>query len=154
MIRLVLAILLASSLAGSAERATIADAAFLAGTWEAEALGGWCEEIWSAPRDGVMMGVFRMMTAGETKFYEIMQLVEDGDALALRLKHFDARLHGWEGKDEVVEFPFGRSSPGLLEFEGIVLRGIDENHVKVTVTIRQADGSSENVDFAYRRSGT
>ena len=148
---LVLALLLCAP-AFAANPAAIEDAAFLEGVWQGEALGGWCEEIWSAARAGAMMGVFRLIDGEKTRFYEIMQLVEEEGGLRLRIKHFSDAFAGWEEKDKSTEFPFLRSAPGLLEFEGIVFRRLDDDHVTITVAIHQEDGSARNVDFAYRRA--
>ena len=37
--------------------ATIADVAFLVGHWTGEGLGGTFEEVWTAPKKGVMVGM-------------------------------------------------------------------------------------------------
>ena len=44
--------------------ASVADMAWMAGSWNCEALGGLAEEIWSAPRNGGMMGMFRLIKNG------------------------------------------------------------------------------------------
>ena len=85
--------------------ATIADVAFVQGTWSGEALGGFCEEVWSAPAGGAMLGMFRLVVEDEPKFYELLTIREEGPSLVLQLKHFDAKLIGWEEKDDTVSFP-------------------------------------------------
>ena len=49
---------------------------WLAGHWRGEGLGGQCEEIWSAPAAGTMVGSFRLMKDGEVSFYELMVHLE------------------------------------------------------------------------------
>jgi len=52
--------------------ATIADMAWLAGHWIGGGLGGLTEEVWSPPRNGVMMGMFRLVRDGKPIFYELL----------------------------------------------------------------------------------
>jgi hypothetical protein len=86
--------------------ATIADMAWLAGHWTGEGLGGLIEEVWSPPRNGVMMGMFRLVRDGKPIFYELLTLAEERGSLTLRLKRFNADLTGWEEKDKTIDFPF------------------------------------------------
>ena len=62
--------ILLSSLAPAAGKDThsVAELSWLAGHWRGEGLGGQCEEIWSAPQAGTMMGTFRLMKDGEVQF--------------------------------------------------------------------------------------
>src|SRR5262245_27094154 len=70
--------------------ATIADMSWLSGHWEGEGLGGVSEEMWSPPKNGVMMGMFRLVRDGKPIFYELLTMVEEKGTLYLRLKHFNA----------------------------------------------------------------
>ncbi|HEX2445685.1 MAG TPA: DUF6265 family protein, partial [Vicinamibacterales bacterium] len=82
--------------------AAIADMAWLAGRWVGEALGGASEEIWSEPRAGAMMGMYRLVRDGKPIFYELLTIVEENGTLMLRLKHFNADLTGWEEKLKTI----------------------------------------------------
>jgi hypothetical protein len=74
-------------------KATIADAAWLAGHWAGEGLGGFAEEVWSPPHGNSMMGMFRVVGKdGKVTLHEILTLVERDGSLVLKLKHFDADL--------------------------------------------------------------
>jgi hypothetical protein len=97
--------------------ATIGAMAWLAGTWTGSGLGGDNEEIWSAPRDGVMMGVYRMTKAGRPVFYELLTLSEVNGSLELRLRHFDAGLRAWEEKDISRAFPYVMQRERRIYFE-------------------------------------
>jgi hypothetical protein len=47
---------------------TIADVAWLAGSWEGEGLGGTVDEVWSEPGGGAMVGYFRLVKDGKAVF--------------------------------------------------------------------------------------
>ena len=51
------------------ERAAIADMSWLAGTWTGGGLGGVSDEVWTEPRGGVMMGMYRMTKSDKPVFY-------------------------------------------------------------------------------------
>jgi hypothetical protein len=116
--------------------ATIADVAWLAGTWSGPALGGFAEEIWSEPAAGAMMGVFRLLRDEAVVFYEILTITESDGSLLLRLKHFDADLRGWEERDESVDFRLVHLEPDAAYFDGLTfLRPTpDELHIYVAST--------------------
>ena len=161
--RLALALLLATALPAAAQGgatahtltadgappppATLADAAWLVGAWEGEGLGGWNEEVWSAPAGGAMMGVFRHVKDGAVVFYEFMTLVETDGSLELRIKHFHPDMRGWEEKDDMVRFPLVRADAGTLWFDGLTLRRNDDDTMDAWV----AFGSGGEGAFHYRR---
>ena len=102
--------------------ATIADMAWLAGSWTCEALGGSAEEIWSAPRNGGMMGMFRLIRNGAPVFYELLTLVEENGSLILRVKHFNPDMTGWEEKDKSINFPLVAKENGAVYFDGMTFK--------------------------------
>src|SRR5690349_6788573 len=50
--------------------------AWLAGYWEGEGLGGKIEDTWMPPRDGVILGAFRLTKADGKGFYELFAVEE------------------------------------------------------------------------------
>ena len=134
--------------------ATIADAAWMAGHWVGAGLGGVVEEVWSPPRDGVMMGVFRAMKDGKTMFYEIMTIAEEEGSLVLRLKHFHADLKGWEEKDKFVEFKLVAKEGKSLYFSGLTLRQEDDGSMRSWVAVGQKDGAIHEEGFLYQRKAS
>lgn len=66
----------------------LAPLAWMSTTWRGEFLGGPCEEIWSLPRDGAMMGVFRITTGRGSRLYELMLIERRGDETWLSFRHF------------------------------------------------------------------
>ena len=93
--------------------------AWLEGSWEGEGLGGFNEEIWSPPRDGVMMGMFRHFKQERTVFYEFLTFVEEKGSVVLKLKHFNPDFSGWEEKAAFVDFPLVAVEEGAVHFDGL-----------------------------------
>lgn len=131
--------------------ATLAEMAWLAGHWTGNALGGLTEELWSPPRDGVMLGMYRLIKNGKPVFYEILTLSEEHSTLVIRLKHFHANLVGWEEKDKAVEFKFVGKKDGVIHFEGMAFKPEGKESLTVYLAIGQKDGSVREEMFRYTR---
>ena len=130
--------------------AKVTDFAWLAGHWQAEALGGTVEEIWSGPSAGTMVGMFRLVKDGKVGFYEIFTLTEEGSTVLLRLKHFDPDLSGWEERDETVDFPLVALTEDTAWFEGLTYQRLGPDEMQVYLAMRTKDGVRE-VPFSWKR---
>lgn len=131
--------------------ATLADAAWLAGQWVGSAFGGTVEEVWTQPASGSMMGSYRLLKDGKVVFMELLTLTERDGTLALRLKHFNANLTGWEQKDEVREFLLLKKEPGRMYFDGMTFEVEGD---RLIVMLRISDdrtGKTHDERFEYRR---
>lgn len=75
---------------------TLADAAWLAGPWRngPDTKGDW-EEYWSAPRDGAMIGAFRLKQ-NTGNLYEFLLIEEDKDGVWMRLRHYRGKMQEME----------------------------------------------------------
>src|SRR5262245_5787700 len=134
--------------------ATIADMAWLSGHWVGEGLGGVSEEMWSPPRNGVMMGVFRMVRDNKPIFYELLTIAEEKGSLMLRLKHFNADLTGWEEKDKTIDFPFIMKADGVVHFDGLAFHPEQKDAMTIYLAIRQKDGNIREEKFHMKRVST
>ena len=132
-------------------KATTRDIAWLRGAWEGPAFGGISEEIWSGPRAGTMMGVYRSVENGAVKFYEINSIVEVGESLEMRLKHFNADFTGWEEKDIVRSFPLIKILDGQLFFEGMTYVKNGNDRITVYLAVGGKEKPVREVVFEYRR---
>jgi hypothetical protein len=135
---------------GKGPSARVADFAWLEGYWQAEALGGDAEEIWSAPAAGTMVGMFRLVKDGEAAFYEIFTLTEEDETVVLRLKHFNSDLTGWEEKDETVDFPLVAFNKDRAWFDGLTYQRRGPDEIQVYLAMHSKDGVRE-VMFAWKR---
>src|SRR5689334_13522479 len=71
-------------------QAMIKEMAWYAGNWIGDGFGGQSEEIWSPPKDGAMMGMYRHLKNGKPVFYELITMLEENGTLVMHLKHFNA----------------------------------------------------------------
>jgi len=133
------------------EKATIPDAAWLAGSWRGTGLGGFSEETWSRPEGGIMVGTYRLVKDGKPFFYEMMWLLETEGTLILRLKHFNPDLTGWEEKDKTVDFKFVKKDGNRLYFSGLTLEQASKNELNIYLALRQRDGTLKEEAFKMKR---
>jgi hypothetical protein len=131
--------------------ATISDVAWLAGHWVGPALGGEAEEIWSAPKAGSMMGMYRLVRDGKVVFYELLALVQEGGSLVLRLKHFNPDLTGWEEKQKTVDFRLVGLGEGIAQFEGMSFHREGDGKLTVYLAIEGKNGAMREEAFRYAR---
>lgn len=129
-------------------QASLDDIDWLAGYWKGEAFGGITEEIWSKPLGGSMMGSFKLVVDEQVSFYELMTITEFENSLLLRIKHFDWELVGWEEKDKSVEFRLVEVTPDAIYFDGLSMKKINENEIKVYVVIEN-EGKQNEIEFHY-----
>jgi Domain of unknown function (DUF6265) len=152
-VKLALAIaLLAPATALAAPAATLADLAWLQGSWEGEGIAGApALEAYAPAAGGQMVGHFRQMKAdGTVMFYEIITIVEQDGSLAYRLKHFNPDLTGWEEKNEVEAFALTEKSPDRFDFSGLAYERTGPDTMTATVEIEEK-GKRDTLVFRFRR---
>lgn len=123
---------------------------WLAGAWRGKGLGGECEEIWSEPAAGEMLGMFRLIRDDKVAFYELMTIEPQGESWIMRIKHFDPELVGWEEKDESVVRAFVTADRYRLDFEGISYGLNDRGELLVEMLVREHE-MERKVNFVYRK---
>jgi hypothetical protein len=131
--------------------AKIEQMAWLAGYWEGEGLGGTMEDIWMPPRDGVILGAFRLVQPGGKGFYELFAIEEFEGSLRFVVKHFHRNWVGWEEKDVALKMPLQRISEGEASFGGVVFRREAPDALAVDLTMRMRDGTSKTEVLRFRR---
>jgi hypothetical protein len=138
----------------------INDLAWIAGRWLDTSEGNLSEEVWTAPSGDSMLGMWRYVSAGRARIFEILTIGPGEAGLELRLRHFDPRLVGREEKQRPVVLPIVHSSAKEeAVFEGpdstgvgtvrITYRRVGEEALNVTL---EKGGSKE--EFRFRRGGT
>jgi hypothetical protein len=80
-----------------------ADFHWLSGSWAGRHGEDVVEEYWSPLGADTLMAMLRWQKDDRVFFYELMVIERDGEHLALRIKHFDPGLRGWEEKGEAME---------------------------------------------------
>lgn len=129
----------------------IEQAAWLAGRWVGEGLGGTIEETWAPPVGGQMVGHFRLVRAGAPAFYEIELIDEHEGGLRFRVKHFNPDFVGWEEKGAWTSFAFEGASADELRYSGLTLRRVGPEAMEITIRIRH-DGRTVDEVLRLRRA--
>ena len=78
--------------------------AWLAGVWEGPGFEGRVEEHWTAAQGESMVGMFRLVVAGQTRVVQLMTIVEQEPGVILSLNHFTPQLQRWEREKEPLRF--------------------------------------------------
>jgi hypothetical protein len=135
----------------------LADLAWIAGRWIDDSGGNLSEEIWAAPAGDSMMGMWRYVSGGKVRIFEMLTIGEHEGGLALRLRHFDPKLAGREDKERPVVLRLVRLGDREAAFEGTEYSG--NGTVRLTyrrpsedtlaVTLDKAAGKEE---FRFRRA--
>lgn len=104
----------------------VEDLSWMVGYWAGPGFGGECEEVWMPAKDGHMIGTFRFWSEGELVFSEFMNLVEEGESISMKLKHFNPDLTGWEEKEEWTTFRLIELSESKVWFHGLTIERIGD----------------------------
>jgi hypothetical protein len=133
--------------------ATIADAAWLVGTWSGTGIAGAeAHEDWLPASGSTMVGTFVQETAeGGIMFSEHMYLMEEGGSLVVKLKHFNSDLTGWEDKDGMLTFRLIAAEPCALFFNALTYRCDGEGGMVVAVRMRSDGPQPQELLFRFRR---
>lgn len=135
----------------ASEKASLADMAWLAGSWTGSGFGGANEEMWSKPAGGSMIGMYRLVKADKLVFFETMMIVERDGSIVLRIKHFNPDFTGWEEKDKSVDFKFVRKAGNRIYFSGLTFERVGDDKIKIFLALREKDGSVHEETFEMNR---
>jgi hypothetical protein len=144
-----LAALLGLALAGQAAppAATIADLAWMSGTWASGDPARWTEEHWSAPRGGTMMGYSRSGRGEALREWEFLRIAPGPDgALAYQAQPGGRpavlfRLVAHDGASATFENP-AHDFPQRIRYV--------RDRETMTATISRIDGSNA-MSWSFRR---
>jgi hypothetical protein len=130
-------------------QASIEELNWMVGYWTGPGLGGECEEVWLPAKDGHMIGTFRFWADGKLVFSEFMNLVQDGESVAMKLKHFNPDLSGWEEREEWTTFRLIELKDQTAFFHGMT---ITRKGDKMTIELALTDGGRRQIEeFTYTR---
>lgn len=133
----------------AAPPARVDDLAWLSGRWETAGEGGrWTEEMWSAPRGGLMLGASRSGEGGAVREFEFLRLQAGEDGILTYLAQPG-------GRAPAVPFRLARSDAASATFENPThdfpqrIR-YQRDGETLTATISAIDGSNA-MSWSYRR---
>ena len=131
--------------------AKIESMAWIAGYWVGEGMGGHLEDIWMPPRDGVILGAFRLTKPDGKGFYELFAVEEFEGSLRFVVKHFHPNWVGWEEKDQALKMPLKRISENEASFGGLLFRREGADLLVVELTMRMKDGATRTESLRFRK---
>jgi hypothetical protein len=131
--------------------ARVDQVAWLAGYWEGDGMGGKIEDFWMPPRDGVLLGGFRLTKPDGKGFYELFAIEEFEGSLRFVVKHFHPNWVGWEEKDQALKLRLTRIGTSEAVFGGVAFRKEGADELVVTLTMRSRDGSSREDVLRFRK---
>ncbi|MEL7217542.1 MAG: DUF6265 family protein [Pseudomonadota bacterium] len=134
--------------------ATLDQLDWLVGQWAGEGIqGAPAMESWLAPTGDTMVGTFvQETTDGAIMFTEHMYLMQESGTLALRLKHFNADLTGWEEKDDMLTFRLVAMEPCAVYFNALTLRCADPERPGegLVAAVRMKSDKPEPQELVFR----
>ena len=108
----------AQTSAPAPSRAVLSDLSWMAGRWVDDSGGNLSEEIWSAPSGDSMMGMWRYVSGGQVRIFELLTVSVEPTGIVMRLRHFDPELTAREDKGTPVELALVGWKPREAAFEG------------------------------------
>ena len=159
--RLALLLLLAGVLGSPAAfaqppaKATLQDLAWISGQWVGSGEDR-SEEIWAQPHGDSMVGVWRLVSGGKSKVFEVLAIVQNAEGPVFQLRHFTRDFVAWEDKDAPLLLPLKQLRKGEAVFEGV---GSDGKPLRLTyrqpgpaaLSVLLEHGERRNL-FEFRRA--
>ena len=96
-----------------------------------------------------MMASFKLVVDDQVKFYELETIMQHNESLILKLKHFTSSLHGWEEKEETVDFKLVKVTDNRVYFDGMTFEKVNDEEMSVYVVIGD-EGKKQEVKFNYK----
>ena len=127
----------------------VSDLNWMVGYWTGSGLGGECEEVWMPAVEGHMIGTFRFWDKGKLIFSEFMNLIQDGESVSMKLKHFNPDLSGWEEKEDWTTFKLIELRKNKVWFDGLTIERLGD---KMIYQLALSENGKETIEeFRFKR---
>jgi hypothetical protein len=131
---------------------SLADVAWLTGSWQGTAFGSQFEEVWNPASAGSMVGMFKLHDGDKgVSFYELMLLKEQQNSLVLLVKHFSADFTAWEEKADFVTFKLVKVEDKAVHFSGLSFYQNGADKIDGYIVMKHKDGSRTEHPINYHR---
>jgi hypothetical protein len=130
--------------ASSLASITLDQVSWIAGHWVNDDDGTLSEEVWTTPSGGSMLGMWRYVSDGKVRIYELLAISATPEGLVFRLRHFDPAFVGREDKDRALALKLARFEGRLAAFEGSEYSG--QGTVRLTYRAKGEDGLGVTLD--------
>jgi len=136
----------------------LADFAWLEGRWRADWGPRVAEQVWLAPKAGMMLGDFRLIENDKVLVVEFFTLVEKAGGIKFYFRHFTPELVPWEKSEATLlnlavadakKFDFENSSNGRPK--RTIFTRIDADTYTARSEILPENGDPQIIEITYRR---
>ncbi|MGA8036959.1 MAG: DUF6265 family protein [Candidatus Acidiferrales bacterium] len=146
------------SLAAVSIVATVADLAWLEGTWRGEWGPRVAQLVWMAPQAGVMTGAFSLMETDKVLVIELFTIAQTPTGVELNIRHFTPDLMAWE-KGDPTRLTLSSFDDKRYEFDNAVdgkpkrsiLSRIDADTYISRSEIAPDTGNQQVIEITYHR---
>ena len=136
----------------------LADLAWLEGRWRGEWGPRVAEQLWMAPKAGVMLGDFRLVENDKLLVLEFFTLVEKPSGINFYFRHFTEELVPWE-KSGATLLTLANADGKIFEFENptngkpkrAILTRIDADTYVARSEIIPESGEPQVIEITYHR---
>jgi hypothetical protein len=138
--------------------ATVADFAWLAGTWRGEWGPRVAELVWMPPQAGVMTGAYTLMETDKVLVVELFTLVQTPNGVELYIRHFTPQEVPWEKGDATklslvnfdnTHFEFNNAVNGKPKTS--IIQKVDADTFKWRAEIVPDTGEPQTIEITYHR---
>ena len=136
----------------------LADFEWLEGRWRGEWGPRVAEQIWLAPKAGLMVGVFRLTEADKPLVIELFTIVQKNDGINFYLRHFTTALVPWEKSDATV-LNLASADGKKIDFENpangmpkrAILTRVDADTYTSRSELVPQKGDTQVIEITYHR---
>lgn len=138
--------------------AKLADLGWLEGRWR----GDWgpriAEQVWMAPKAGLMLGVFRLIEGDKPLVIELFSMVQRPDGINFYFRHFTSELVPWEKSDATMlnlasmdgkKIDFENPASGMPQRS--ILTRIDADTYTSRSELVPQTGDTQVIEITYHR---
>jgi hypothetical protein len=136
----------------------VSDFAWLEGRWRGEWGPRVAEQVWMAPKAGMMLGDFRVIENDKVLVIEFFSLVEKPGGINFYFRHFTPELIPWEKSDATL-LKLASADPKKSEFENpangkpkrVVFTKLDADTYTWRSEIIPENGDPQIIEITYHR---
>jgi hypothetical protein len=136
----------------------LSDLAWLEGRWRADWGPRIAEQVWMAPKSGMMLGDFRVIENDKVLVIELFTLVEKSGGINFYFRHFTPELVPWEKSDGTL-LKLATADAKRFDFENptngkpkrAILTRIDPDTYIARSEIIPETGDPQIIEITYHR---
>ena len=136
----------------------LSDLAWLEGRWRADWGPRIAEQVWMAPKAGMMLGDFRVIENDKVLAIELFTLVEKSGGISFYFRHFTPELVPWEKSDGTL-LKLSTADAKRFDFENptngkpkrVIFTRIDADTYVARSEIIPENGDPQIIEITYHR---